>query len=107
MKSTNNKDLLYSTGNCIQYLVIAYNGKESKKDYLFEYIYIYIHTHIGFPGGSGVKNLTANAGDVGDTGSIPGSGRSPGVANSNPVFLPGKFHGQRSLAVYNSWGCKE
>ena len=45
MKSTNNKDLLYSTGNCIQYLVIAYNGKESKKDYLFEYIYIYIYTH--------------------------------------------------------------
>ena len=25
-----------------------------------------------------VKNLPANAGDTGDTGSIPGSGRSPG-----------------------------
>ena len=24
-----------------------------------------------------------------------------------PVFLPGKFHGQRSLAGYSSWGCKE
>ena len=23
-----------------------------------------------------------------------------------PVFLPGKFHGQRSLAGYNWWGCK-
>ena len=23
-----------------------------------------------------------------------------------PVFLPGKFHGQRSLAGYSSWGCK-
>ena len=23
------------------------------------------------------------------------------------VFLPGKFHGQRSLAGYSSWGCKE
>ena len=23
------------------------------------------------------------------------------------VFLPGKFHGQRSLIVYSSWGCKE
>ena len=32
-----NKDLLYSTGNYIQYLVIIYNGKESEK----EYIYIY------------------------------------------------------------------
>ena len=23
------------------------------------------------------------------------------------VFLPGKFHGQRSLAGYSPWGCKE
>ena len=23
-----------------------------------------------------------------------------------PVFLPGKFHGQRSLAGYSPWGCK-
>ena len=28
-----NKALLYSTGNCIQYLVITYNGKESEKEY--------------------------------------------------------------------------
>ena len=32
----------------------------------------------GFPGGSVVKNLPANAGDM---GSIPGSGRSPGEGN--------------------------
>ena len=25
----------------------------------------------------------------------------------NPVFLPGKSHGQRSLAIYSPWGCKE
>ena len=24
-----------------------------------------------------------------------------------PVFLPRKFHGQRSLVDYNPWGCKE
>ena len=23
-----------------------------------------------------------------------------------PVFLPGKFHGQRSLVGYGPWGCK-
>ena len=28
-----NKDLLYSTGNYIQYLVITYSGKESEKEY--------------------------------------------------------------------------
>ena len=24
-----------------------------------------------------------------------------------PVFLPGELHGERSLVVYSSWGCKE
>ena len=56
-----------------------------------------------------VKNLPANAGRARDTGSIPGSGRSP-VGEKwqpTPVFLPEKFHGQRSLAGYSPWGCKE
>ena len=26
---------------------------------------------------------------------------------SHTIFLPGKFHGQRSLASYSPWGCKE
>ena len=34
-----------------------------------------------FPGGSVVKNLPANAGDV---GSVPGLGRSPGEGHGNP-----------------------
>ena len=32
-----------------------------------------------------VRNLPANAGDVRDAGSIPGSGRFPGGGNDNPV----------------------
>ena len=36
----------------------------------------------GFPGGSVVKTLPANAGDL---DSIPGSGRSPGEGNGNPL----------------------
>ena len=32
-----------------------------------------------------VKNLPANAGDIRDAGSIPGSGRSPGEGNGNPL----------------------
>ena len=31
------KDLLYSTGNYIQYLIITYNGKESEKEYIYMY----------------------------------------------------------------------
>ena len=32
-----------------------------------------------------VKNPPANAGDVSDTGLIPGLGRSPGGGNGNPL----------------------
>ena len=32
-----------------------------------------------------VKNLPASAGDTRDEGSIPGSGRSPGEGNGNPL----------------------
>ena len=32
-----------------------------------------------------IKNLAASAGDVRDMGSIPGSGRSPGEGNGNPL----------------------
>ena len=47
-----------------------------------------------------IKKSTCN---VGDLGSIPGFGREP-----TPVFWPGEFHGQRSLAGYYSpWGHKE
>ena len=37
---------------------------------------------MGFPGGAEVK---ASASNAGDPGSIPGSGRSPGEGNGNPV----------------------
>ena len=62
------------------------------------------------PSGSVVKNLPANAGDTGDAGSIPGSGRSPGGESGNPLqdsCLKKKSHGQRRLAGYNPWGPKE
>ena len=39
----------------------------------------------GFPGGVVVKNLPASAGDPRDTDSVPGSGRSPGEGNGNPL----------------------
>ena len=39
----------------------------------------------GFPGGAGVKNPPANAGDVRDADLIPGSERSPGGGNGNPI----------------------
>ena len=58
---------------------------------------------LGFPGGTVIKNLLANAGDAGDAGLIPGLGRSPGVGNTNLfqyTFLEIP-HGQRSLVIHS------
>ena len=55
---------------------------------------MYMCIHVGFPGGSVVKNPPSNAGD---TSSIFGSERFLGIGNGKPVFLLGKSYGQRSL----------
>ena len=41
--------------------------------------------HAGFPDGTVVKILPADAGAIGDVGSIPGSGRTPGEGHGNPL----------------------
>ena len=62
--------------------------------------------YMGFPGSSDGKDSACNAGDL---GSIPGSGRSPGEGNSNPLQYSclENPHGQRNLAGYSPWGRKE
>ena len=56
----------------------------------------YTLVSIGIFGGSDGEESACNAGDQ---GSVPGLGIFPGEAHGNPlqVFLPGEFHGQRSL----------
>ena len=59
-----------------------------------------------FPCGSAGEESACN---VGDLGSIPGLGRSPGRGQGNPLkysFLENP-HGQWSLVGYNPWGCIE
>ena len=51
-----------------------------------------------------LKNLPA--GNIRDTGTIPGSGRFPGGGHPwqpTPVFLPGISHGQSSLTSFSPW----
>ena len=50
-----------------------------------------------------------SAHNVGDLGSIPGSGRSPGEGNGSPLQYSclENPQGQRSLAGYDLWGHKE
>ena len=69
-------------------------------------IYIYLFEVTGFPGGSVVKNLPANAGDM---GSIPRVGKIPWSRKWHPstVIFSGKFHGWRILAGYSSGGGQE
>ena len=59
-----------------------------------------------FPGSSDGKASACSAGDLGLN---PRLGRSPEEGNGNPfpVFLPGKSHGQRSLAGYSPWDRQE
>ena len=64
---------------------------------------------MGFPGGTVVKNLPANAGDARDTGSILGSGRSAKGRHDNLLQYTclENPHKQRSLEGYKPWGHKE
>ena len=61
---------------------------------------------MGFPGGSEGKASACNAGDP---GLIPGSGRSPGEGNGNPLQYSclENPHGQTCLAGPSSWSRKE
>ena len=61
---------------------------------------------LGFPGGSDGKASACNARDL---GLIPGLGRSPGGGKGSPLQYSclENPHGQRSLAGYSLWGCKE
>ena len=54
----------------------------------------------GFPGGLVGKESACN---VGDLGLVPW--RRAWLPT--PIFLPGEFHGQRSLAGYSPWGHRE
>ena len=61
---------------------------------------------MGFPGGSEGKESACNAGDL---DSVPGLRRTPGGGHGNPLqYSCLEYpHGQRSMAGYSPWGCKE
>ena len=50
-----------------------------------QYISCWAHIYQGFLGGSVVKNVPVNERDAGDVDLIPGSGRSSGGGNGNPL----------------------
>ena len=74
-------------------------------DFTFTVYYSLVFVSTGFPGGSNGKESACN---VGDPGSIPELGRSPGERNSNPhqYSCLENSHGQMSLAGYSPWDNK-
>ena len=60
--------------------------------------------NVRFPCSSNGKESACEAGDQ---GSIPGLGSPLEKGMAIHLFLPGEFHGQRSLAGYSLWGHKE
>ena len=85
--------------------------KPKKRKQKFKYVTInfivtYLNISLGFSCGSDGKESICN---VGDLGSIPGLGRSPGEGHGDPLQYSclENLHGQRSLAGYSPWGHKE
>ena len=56
-----------------------------------------------------VKNPPASVGDIRDSGFDSWVGKIPWrkTCHPTPVFLPGEFHGQRSLVGYSPYGHRE
>ena len=59
----------------------------------------------GFPSGSAGKEVACNEGNMGDPGSVPGLGRSPGEGHGNPLqyCCLENLQEQRSLVGYSPW----
>ena len=64
---------------------------------------------LGFPGGTSVKDPTCQCKRYKRCRFDPWVGKIPWQRawQPTPVFLPGEFHGQRSLVGYSPWGHKE
>ena len=68
--------------------LVGYSAWDCKESDMTEwlthrYTWCWYKNHKGFPGGTSVKNPSANAEDIRDMGLIPESGRSPGGGNDN------------------------
>ena len=68
-----------------------------------------LYKSIGLPRWLSGKESACSAGDARDLHLIPGLEDPLELKKwqSTPVFLPREFRGQKSLAAYSSWDCKE
>ena len=59
--------------------------KEREREKSEKLIKLLIYSCLGFPDGSVVKNPPASVADMGDTGLIPGQGKTLGGGSGNPL----------------------
>ena len=80
--------------------------------YLHQVTFFLLYAHVvtlGFPGGTSGKVPACQCRGPKRHGFNPCVGKIPWTRKWQPtlVFLHGEFHGQKNLAGYNPWGCKE
>ena len=73
------------------------------------YTYVYTYTTLRYVWSFLVAQIVKNLPAMQETRVDPLVGKIPWRRQwqSSPIFLPGEFHGQRSLAGYSPWGHKE
>ena len=101
-------------GNPLQYscleiprTLLGYSPWGCKESDTTERLHFFFHCSLGLPRWLSGKESACNARDP---GSIPGSGRSPGEGNGNPLqysCLENSMRGGTWWATYSPWGCKE
>ena len=109
------------TWNLLEFLNVLFPPHEKEKTLAWEYynyftetdyfflcliwLYTLININMDFSGGSDSKEFTSlQESQVQSLNWEDTLGRK---WQPTPVFLPGEFHGQWSLAGYSPWGCKE
>ena len=83
------------------WVCIIFNHKKSLNIHFWKHTGIGLLRYIGFPIGSAGKESACS---VGDLGSVPGLGRSPGEINGYPLQYSGL---ENSMDNIIPWGCKE
>ena len=78
--------ILFANCTSIKLKQRRWESEKTKQKILFvQWMITHLYPLLGFPRGSSIKESTCNAGDPGDLGLIPGSRRSPGGGNGNPL----------------------
>ena len=84
LKAIQLKEKVFFHQKCLSEKSLLLGAFLVSQDLLMTFLATY-YIMSGLPGGSDGKEFACNAGDIRDTGSIPGLGKSPGAGHGNPL----------------------